>query len=61
VDLDRLTCLDPGALFALKLGSVRLGDIPKEMMAAHRGIERVQWILAKAAKQHSAPEQDEAK
>lgn len=62
LDLDRLTCLDPEVRFALKMGFVRIGEIPPELLAAHRGVERVTWILEKLA-ERQPPRQptDEAK
>ena len=58
LDLDRLTCLDRDARFALKMGLVRIGEIPPELLAAHRGVERVNWILATLAeRQRPAPDE----
>ena len=59
LDLDRLTCLDPEVRFALKMGFVRIGEIPPELLAAHRGVERVTWILEKLAERHR-PSPDES-
>ncbi len=59
LDLDRLTCLNPDARFALKMGIVRLGEIPAEFLAAHRGIERVNWIIAKANERQNSGASEE--
>jgi transcriptional regulator with XRE-family HTH domain len=43
-ELERVTCLDPDATFALTFGAVRLSEIPEELMQVDRAVDRVLWL-----------------
>ena len=59
LDFDRLTCLNFEASFALRMGTVRLGEIPEHLLAAHCGLERVQWIIDRCKERKSRTEAKE--
>ena len=57
-DLVELTGADPDAMLALKFGVVRVRDIPEDLMADDKLVERVTWLRAALHERNSASAPD---